>query len=312
MNRFRYFYFTVILIVLACFFCGCNSIQAVSSEIPSVTSPEQTTLPATESPAVSPSESPSETPTYSPRKNPIGELVLPDYDVQTSILFDINGDGAKDTISIGLGNESENGNDILLSVSDNGVFNTITVGSGYFEAADYLYTPGGTFCVALSYSPEDQYSLACLISFDGLKPVLHASVDGSAFYFYSTGFAVNSWIDALGTWQTVGYYNVTDDFKLESALDPYIHTGQEPLVTKRPIKAEVWKEGEYIKVTLEAGTSLDLYQTDGKTYMTFSLKDYFEDGSSAEGTLYFTKKGNECFIDGVSEYDCFVNVPYAN
>lgn len=286
----------VILIILVLCFAGCVAVKPVPTWAAYSASPEQ-----------------SGRPSESPAKGPADELALPGYDVKTSILWDLNGDGARETVSVGLGGEGESfGNDILLSVSDNGGFNTVTVGVGYFEAADYLVTPGGAFCVIVCCNYEDDYSSTAVVSFNGLNPVLHGSIDGTVTDVSGSGVTVSCWVNVFGTWPCVRYYAVTDDFSFKPSGDFYIDTTYiDPLITKSELPVEIWKGGDYVRVTIEEGTSIIPYSTDGETYMNFRIKDYFKPEEYAEGRICFTIEDYIYFIGGVSEYDCFEEVPYA-
>lgn len=313
MKKLRCFYIVAAIIIVFCL-SGCNLVQPVSvapsdtvnasstaSASCTVSASAENTAPKE---SISPEQS-EETPSRTPDHESIGELVKPDYDVQTSILWDLNNDGKRETISVGLGEQRDIGNDILLSVSDNGGFNTITVDSGYFESADYLITQGGALCAVVCISYEDDYSSTFIVSFDGLKPVLRGNAEGTVTNIQGTGFTVDTWLDVFGTWPAYGFYNVKDDFTIERAYDFIIKSdGLKPLVTKRNLPAKDWGSGE--DKTVKAGTELYPYSTDGNTTMTFMLKD-----KSISVVIDFTISDHECFINGVSENDCFEEVPYA-
>jgi hypothetical protein len=89
-----------ILLILALSLSGCAVLRPVSSGPLYIASPEQSASPVTESP------------TESPTKGPADELSLPGYDVKTSILWDLNGDGTRETISVGQGDAQEIGYNI--------------------------------------------------------------------------------------------------------------------------------------------------------------------------------------------------------
>lgn len=123
--------------------------------------------------------------------------------------------------------------------------------------------------------------------------------------------ATDSYVDVLETWPCINIYMVTDQFTFERQGDCYIRAGCDPLKTKIELPVMIWKGGDYSPAIIKAGTTVYPTSTDGKTYMKFALKDYFEPRDYVEGMIDLTASGSGYSIDGVSEYDCFETVPYA-
>jgi hypothetical protein len=277
---------TVIFVILVLCFSGCVRIQPAASGAANSASPEQsvqTEQPAPEGPA------------------------LPDGDVQASFLFDLNGDGANETISVGLGGEGEYfGNEIILYVSDNGGFNQVTVDSGYFVSAYLTTTPGGAPCLLVCCGYEDDYTATAACSFDGLDPVVRGSVGGRVTDVSGADITISDWVNVLGTWPCTRIYEVTDGFAFEPLNDFQINMdGYNPLKTKVSLPVEMIKDGEMTPDTLKAGTLIFPVSTDGNMYLDFRLEDY------SEGRIVYTMSDYERFIGSRNEFDCFEELPYA-
>lgn len=291
MKALRYCSLIFVFIMFVSCFTGCITVQIVPSEAPQSASPEQSEPPEQ---SAEPTEAPTDT------------LLLPDNDVKASFLYDLNGDGAKETISVGLGKENEIGSDIILSVSDSGAFNEALIDSGYYESANLTAAPGGAPCLVVSISYEDDYRSTFACSFDGLKPAVNGKVEGTVSEVSGFYVTTDGWVDALGTWGCTRIYGITDSFAFEPLNDYQIDmTYRDPLITKIKLPAEIWENDKYIAATLGAGTAVYPTATDGETYMLFKLDD------GREGKISFTRQDYECYIGGVNENDCFETVPYA-
>jgi hypothetical protein len=219
---------------------------------------------------------------------------------------DVDNDGHKEKISVGLGERREIGNDIVVSVSDNEGFGEVTVNAGYFESANLAETPGGALCLVVSCSYENDFCTTYICSFDGTAPVPADNVNGRVTDVSFSNITVNDYVDALGTWPYSRLYNITDGFAFEPATDMMIDMADRgPLITKADIPVDMLTGGGYTPAKLDAGTAVYPEATDGSTFMLFRLDD------GREGRISFTVANYECFINGVSEYDCFADVPYA-
>jgi hypothetical protein len=306
MKKLSFFSFTALILACVVLCAGCITIQPLEGTPQKSSTPAESAQPATEAPQSVESPALSLPVESSAPPQPDAAALPADISVQMSLLADLNGDGVKEAIFAGLGKELEFGNDIVLSVSDNGSFNEVTLDVGYFISAYVAETPGGAPCVIVSCGYEDDYYTTYACSFDGLRPVVGGSTDGYATYVSYSSVTLNGYVDALGTWSYSRLFNLTDAFVFEQATDMMIDMkGRGPLVTKADIPVEMLVGGEYTPATLEAGTAVYPEATDGSSFVLFKLDD------GTEGRIVFTVSDYEHFIGGVSEYDCFVELPYA-
>lgn len=291
------FFFIAVLAACTILCAGCIVVQLPKSSTPSEseqpTSPPQTSAPQPSKSSVQP--------------QPDATMLPVGIDVKASFLIDLNGDGIKETVSVGLGKESESfGNEVVVSVSDNGAFNQITADNGYFKSASLTETPGGALCLVVSTGYEDDYASTVLCRFAGLKPVAAGSVGGIATDVSYGNVTVSDYVDAIGTWAYTRLYNITDGFAFEPATDMMIDmTDRDPLVTKIEIPVEMLVGGEYTPGKLKPGTEVYPVATDGSTFLFFNL------GDGTEGRINFYLADYECYIDGLNVFQCFVDVPYA-
>lgn len=207
MKKLRFCSLVMILAILASCFSGCIQLRVNTNE--SASPSQQPTQ------GLSPTQAPTQEPTQKPSDSP----VLPDIETMASFLFDLNGDGASETISVGLGTEGDTGTELIISVSDNGSFNQAVVDSGYFESAFMAATPGGAPCLLVCCDYEDDYSSTFACSFSGLKPIVHDRVPGRIKDIKGSEVMINSWVDALGTWSCNRSYRVSDSFVFEPLTD---------------------------------------------------------------------------------------------
>ena len=121
-----------------------------------------------------------------------------------------------------------------------------------------------------------------------------------------SAFAVSDYVNALGTWMGSRSYELTDGYAFEPEGGFKIDMdGPEPLKTIVKLPVELLKNGTYKSAVLDAGTEIYPVSTDAETYMNFRL------GDGTEGRITFTITNYECMIDGMSEFDCFEDLPYA-
>lgn len=296
MKRASFFCFLAVLTACVLLFSGCVVIK-VPTNTPESTIGQQSEQPSESVPALQ---------TQNPTQMPSTEPVLPNVDVQAAFILDLDGDGADETVTVGLGSEGEMGNEIIIFVSDAAGFNQALIESAYFVSAYLTVTPNGAPCVLVSCSYEDDYSSTYVCSFSGLIPVVHDNVGGYISGILGSEVTVNNFVDALGTWACSRTYSITDEFEFYPVTDMQIDMSwSDPLVTTIELPVEMGSGGVYTPATLQPGTVIYPVSTDGSTYMNFRLKDF------SEGRILFTFSDYQFFINGVIDYDCFEVVPYA-
>ena len=290
------FLLIIVLAACVCLCAGCIVARPAGTEVITSDKPAGSDMPPN-----------SELQTASPQPSEILSPPPDNIEALASFSADVNGDNTQETISVGIGKEGESlGNEIIVSVSGGAAYNQTVVDSGYFESANLTETPGGATCLVVSIGYENDSYSTVLCSFDGLKPVISDSISGRAAEVTNSSITADGYVDALGTWSFTCLFDITDGFKFEAATDMMIDmSDRDPLVAKTSIPVEILKGGEYATGTLDSGTIIYPAATDGASFLFFRLDD------GAEGRITFTANGSECFIGGVSEYDCFENGPYA-
>lgn len=127
-------------------------------------------------------------------------------------------------------------------------------------------------------------------------------------------FALYSRVDMLGTYNGFKMYCVdengmpvtTDEV---TTLVSFGADWERILTSKRGLTVWMSENGsdEKTEVKLPKGTKFKPRKTDGETMMEFEL----EDGRRCELQVKRNPEDYQYYIDGVSEYDCFEDLPYA-
>lgn len=127
-------------------------------------------------------------------------------------------------------------------------------------------------------------------------------------------FALYSRTDTLGTYTGYKMYSVGADGMPETEDEMYnlVAFGADwktVLTSKRELTVLMHEDGreEKTEVKLPKGTDFWPRKTDGETVMEMEL----EDGRRCDLLLEKKEGDYQFYIDGVSEYDCFEDLPYA-
>ena len=116
-------------------------------------------------------------------------------------------------------------------------------------------------------------------------------------------------VDALGTYRASAPYRLTEEGTLEVQQEWYhivmgYGEGQGILTNKRELPVVM----NGVHTMLPAGSRIRLTGTDLKSRLSFTLPD-----SGEEGEIHYTRPEDDwqIYIDGVSEYEYFDDLPYA-
>jgi hypothetical protein len=173
------------------------------------------------------------------------------------------------------------------------------------ETADqkvYLYA---------SYSEDNDYQVFYMFAFDGGSAALVDSVDNLGVYGDLPGspekMQLCSKVNILGSYQGIRTYQVGENGVPESLTSEYQIAPSDWNTLTSALDLQVWvQNGDSEEAAYyPAGTTFTLRATDGETYVKAEL----EDGTLCK--IYLEEDDGEYTISGVSEYDCFEELPYA-
>lgn len=127
-------------------------------------------------------------------------------------------------------------------------------------------------------------------------------------------FALYDRLDILGTYSAYKNYEVgvdgipVSDDELYNIVIPHF-SWNHALTAKREIPVLMHVEGsdEKVEEKLPKGTKFKPRKTDGETMVEMEL----EDGRRCDILVERPEGEYACYINGISEYDCFEDVPYA-
>ncbi len=308
------------VLLLACFTTACQPVpeeilptdtagitptETVTSSVPSATpSPEVSATPAA-SPSVTPDPSPTASPSASASPSLAQMAALP-MGIKQEARFteDLNGDGIKEAIVVGSVTNSQT---IFLYVLYAGDYNKLIVYDGRYANAFRARTSKGKFCLLVSVDEGSEDYTTFSYSFNGLKPVLQDQAHGGLVNVSGTQVTLGGHMDVIGTWDYTCQFQLENTFKLNKSSDyTILDNWMEPLHTIRELPVEMLSGGAYTPGTLPTDTTLQPTNTDGKTYLSFSLND----GST--GRILFTRGDTyEAIIGGLPESDYFDNIAYS-
>lgn len=205
---------------------------------------------------------------------------------------------------------------------------TAVKAEGFFKSAYYIGTPGGA-CVVLSVDESGaELYRTYVYALGGGSLAQSGKADG-----YVTRIGSNpgertvsailcKWIDILGSYRACHEHTLNAEFVLEPAGDGLWHVLEDDayqetieyytLTTTREIPVQALVDGQYKDTTL--GPDKDIRVTawdEGNTVYFLSAAD----GSAGRFFVTLDKDteewGRAYLIDGVPEFDCFEELPYA-
>ena len=180
---------------------------------------------------------------------------------------------------------------------------------------DFLHDNDFQMLEILDLSSVDQTAPEKLMLPSGGK--MHVGDIGSAVYghyvYDSEQFALYSRIYTLGTYSGFKTYSVGEDGMpvTEDEMYTIVNPNRDwetSLVSKKELTVLIHVDGsdERVEETLPKGTLFKPRKTGGETIMEMEL----EDGRRCD-ILLEKEEGYLYTINGISEYDCFENLPYA-
>ncbi len=193
---------------------------------------------------------------------------------------------------------------------------------GHFTDAYLVTTKTGFYYLYAEFQTENDFRSLYLIDLNAeegeAEPFTQIGSLPEAIYGHFVAdagqFALYSRVYTLGTYNGCRWYEVGEDGIPVTKDDRYrlITTGADwdmTLTSSRDLVAAMIdaETGEKTDEKLPKGTIFRPFETDGETVMEFVL----EDGRHCELPLKRNDDGFSYSIRGISEYDCFENLPYA-
>ena len=117
---------------------------------------------------------------------------------------------------------------------------------------------------------------------------------------------MESWVYLLGTYNGVKHYRFDKDHGFTSEDKEFLLERNNYELTTM-VDLPITMEGK--EATLPAGSKIVLTATDGESYVKFTIP-----GTGQNGTLQVSRGEEEfyeLYINGISEYECFEQLPYA-
>jgi hypothetical protein len=312
--------FAAVILLLA----GCAQLEAVAE---SEKTPEATgTLLATSSPSPTPLATQHPTPQHTPQCTPLPSKTpipsptpTPTVSLETIEIegtgvteltpglhyrIDSDGDGQEEILTL---YEAKGESGVELKVQLGGKETGVTEDS-YFISGFYADYGNGQACVMLSMdeASDDYYTNVYHIR-GGETPIKTNTVLGYVEQINGTTISMVDYINVLGTYLSDCDFTLGENLKLEPAGDGLWHVGEGNYITTKLELPVEWQENDtYSAGTLASGTTIEVTVSDRLTVAYFTCKD------GRKGRLYFTR-GDTWYltVNGLSEYDCFEELPYS-
>lgn len=261
--------------------------------------------------------------TAAPAAEPVEVTIVP---LSMGVPFAARGDVTL-TLSEKVGEFDKSDSEVTLTARS-GAGETAVQAEGYFEHAYYVENPGGA-CVVLSVDVAGtEYYKTYVYALAGDSLALTSKVGGYAMSLASkSGDAAVSltlceWTDILGSYRTAYDYTLNARFSLEPAGDGLWHVIEDDdyresvdyytLTVIQTIPVQMLVDGQYQDAAVEPGEAIRVTAWDGKGTVYFVN---VSDGSSGRLFVVLEKEnddwGRAYLIDGVPEFECFAEVPYA-
>ena len=157
---------------------------------------------------------------------------------------------------------------------------------------------------------SDDYGSFLVEVTDGTPKLCETFGMGGVNSISNDGVVVSGNVYVLGTYCGVRAYSfeegsfqpIEERFVFNNDKNSQYRMGP---VLKKSLKVQIEENGSMVQKELEAGTAIYPVDTDGETIVGFELED------GTYGEITFEKKEGIIYIDGVSEYDLFDELPYA-
>ena len=225
--------------------------------------------------------------------------------------FDIDGDGQEEEIGLSFiyDDSYEYYSDVILTVGDEELS---LMGLDYWHedyTGEYVHCNGYDYVFVHCYDANDwETTIVCSIT-DGIG--LTQNLEGGVENINPDGVVLSTRKDILGTWGVIRNYSFAADG------DGIVADNEGDDCYTIVLSDDVDEEYNHITVakeftakdgsTVEVGTKLYPLYTNGVDLIAFED----ESGSLVEITVEKPEDDYQWYIDGVSEYDIFENLPYA-
>ena len=186
---------------------------------------------------------------------------------------------------------------------------------GNFKYAYLVTAENGSKYLYMEFLEENDYHKTEIFT---LSNLVHTGGVNMATYGHfisdSSQFALYNRIYMLGTYTGYKIYSVGNDGMPETDDEMYqlVNGGtswEKSITSKRSLKVQMHVEGsdERVEVNIRKGNVFYPRKTDGNTIFEMEL----EDGRVCDIVAERSEDGLLFMINGVSEYDCFEDLPYA-
>lgn len=237
-----------------------------------------------------------------------GDSVFAQLFSDTATEIDVNGDGELEKVEIS--SEYDDNYETKLSVKVNDT--SLELGTcAYMTNAYYAKCENGRSFVLVSCDMmSDDYGTFLVEVTDGTPKLCETFGMGGVNSISNDGVVVSGNVYVLGTYCGVRAYSfeegsfqpIEERFVFDNDKNSQYRKGP---VLKSSLKVQIEENGSMVQKELEAGTAIYPVDTDGETIVGFELED------GTYGEITFERKDGTIYIDGVSEYDLFNELPYA-
>ncbi|MCM1497927.1 MAG: DUF3298 and DUF4163 domain-containing protein [Clostridium sp.] len=244
---------------------------------------------------------------FNPDYKPEGTAIFAQMAANT-ISVDVNGDGTPETITLS-GEYTEDG-DTQLDLKVNDL--SLDLGRiSYRSAAYFARTQEGRAFVLISCDMMSDDYETLLIEVTSGTPVKADSTAGSLTGITSEICTVQASIYTLGTYTGQRSFTFSGGaFEPVEERYSFINnlqgSNRSSIILAKAVMAQINDNGTLTETELQPGTALYPTDSDGTSVIGFELED------GTVGELHFERQEDGMiYIDGVSEFDLFENLPYA-
>lgn len=224
-----------------------------------------------------------------------------------AVSVDVNGDGTLDTVE--LISEYDEYDDMKISLKVNDI--SLDLDNCAYLTNSYLVRAenGRSFVLISCDMMSDDY-VTLLVEVTSGTPEKLDSIEGNLTSMSNDAFMVNTYVYVLGTYGSKRTYTFSEG-KLQPVEERYTFASREEtperqgLVLKSEMTVSIEENGTMVEKELSPGTMIYPVNSDGETVVGFELED------GTYGEITFERKDSTIYIDGVSEYDLFEELPYA-
>lgn len=222
--------------------------------------------------------------------------------------IDVNDDGTKEKVRLACEYDENVEMEMSLGVGDL----DLHIGHcSHIENMYYVKADNQRSFVLISYDAMSDDYVTELIELSSGTPVKCDTLGGGSLYIMSTNLiGMRCTLYTMGTYCAEMNYHFSDGvfapeeerftFMRDEAMD---RDGVAP-VTKQAVSVMLEKGGEMVEEELPVGTKIYPINTDNESVLGFELED------GTYGEISFTKKEGLLYIDGVTDFDIFDNLPY--